>query len=434
LPDTAFQLIVSKWEKGAGPKYEEKFAIRVIKDVGFFPLCWDLDKDLYPLLRKQNDPKEKKMVEELVNNLKIELAKKYTILPPEEEPKEGETEAEKQARETREKKRYCFSKTRRDPKEGVGSLIDAATDGRELAIQGLLNAGVRVNAADSEGQTPLFFAAFNGHEACVARLLDAPGVQVNAASNDGLTPLYCAADNGHEACIARLLDAPGVQVNAADSDGWTPLHCAAGEGHEACVARLLDAPGVQVNAANKDGWTPLHLAAHNGNEACVARLLKDPGVQVNAADNIGWTPLYCAADNGHEACIARLLDAPGVQVNAADSDGWTPLHLAAHNGHEACVARLLKDPGVQVNAADNNGWTPLHWATKPIIKQMLEEAEKAEKRKKASSSSSGGKPKTKPKVSKDYVTYTGKKYVVRVGSKGGKYILVGAEKKKVYVK
>ena len=264
LPDTAFQLIVSKWEKGAGPKYEEKFAIRVIKDVGFFPLCWDLDKDLYPLLRKQNDPKEKKMVEELVNNLKIELAKKYTILPPEEEPKEGETEAEKQARETREKKRYCFSKTRRDPKEGVGSLIDAATDGRELAIQGLLNAGVRVNAADSEGQTPLFFAAFNGHE--------------------------------------------------------------------------------------------------------------------------------------------------------------------------ACVARLLKDPGVQVNAADNNGWTPLHWATKPIIKQMLEEAEKAEKRKKASSSSSGGKPKTKPKVSKDYVTYTGKKYVVRVGSKGGKYILVGAEKKKVYVK
>ena len=298
LPDTAFQLIVSKWEKGAGPKYEEKFAIRVIKDVGFFPLCWDLDKDLYPLLRKQNDPKEKKMVEELVNNLKIELAKKYTILPPEEEPKEGETEAEKQARETREKKRYCFSKTRRDPKEGVGSLIDAATDGRELAIQGLLNAGVRVNAADSEGQTPLFFAAFNGHEAC--------------------------------------------------------------------VARLLDAPGVQVNAANKDGWTPLHLAAHNGNEAC--------------------------------------------------------------------VARLLKDPGVQVNAADNNGWTPLHWATKPIIKQMLEEAEKAEKRKKASSSSSGGKPKTKPKVSKDYVTYTGKKYVVRVGSKGGKYILVGAEKKKVYVK
>jgi len=366
LPDTAFQLIVSKWEKGAGPKYEEKFAIRVIKDVGFFPLCWDLDKDLYPLLRKQNDPKEKKMVEELVNNLKIELAKKYTILPPEEEPKEGETEAEKQARETREKKRYCFSKTRRDPKEGVGSLIDAATDGRELAIQGLLNAGVRVNAADSEGQTPLFFAAFNGHEAC--------------------------------------------------------------------VARLLDAPGVQVNAANKDGWTPLHLAAHNGNEACVARLLKDPGVQVNAADNIGWTPLYCAADNGHEACIARLLDAPGVQVNAADSDGWTPLHLAAHNGHEACVARLLKDPGVQVNAADNNGWTPLHWATKPIIKQMLEEAEKAEKRKKASSSSSGGKPKTKPKVSKDYVTYTGKKYVVRVGSKGGKYILVGAEKKKVYVK
>ena len=334
LPALAIQNIARKWnKKGYGPEFSDEWGIKVINDAGFFPVCWDLDKDLYPLLRKQNDPKEKKMVEELVNNLKIELAKKYTILPPEEEPKEGETEAEKQARETREKKRYCFSKTRRDPKEGVGSLIDAATDGRELAIQGLLNAGVRVNAADSEGQTPLFFAAFNGHEACVARLLDAPGVQVNAASNDGLTPLYCAADNGHEACIARLLDAPGVQVNAADSDGWTPLH------------------------------------------------------------------------------------------------------LAAHNGHEACVARLLKDPGVQVNAADNNGQTPLFYAKALTIKQMLEKAEKREKTSSSqSSSSSGGKPKTKPKVSKDYVTYTGKKYVVRVGSKGGKYILVGAEKKKVYVK
>ena len=312
-----FQIIVSKWEKGAGPEYEERFAIRVIKDVGFFPLCWDLDKHLYPLL--QEHP-------ELVNELQLGLANKYTILPPEEKPKEGETEAEKQARE---KERQKLKKTRRDPKEGVNSLIDAAFNGWESAIQGLLNAGVHVNAADNEG--------------------------------------------------------------------WTPLHWAADKGHEACVARLLDAPEVNVNAKGEYGWTPLHSAA----------------------------------EKGHEACVARLLQAPGVKVNAKGEYGWTPLHWAAFKGHKACVDLLLKAPGVQVNAKNNEGKTPIDVAKKTEIKEMFE---KPEKGKKTSSSSSGGKPKTKPKVSKDYVTYTGKKYVVRVGSKGGKYILVGAEKRKVYVK
>jgi len=346
-----FQIIVSKWEKGAGPEYEERFAIRVIKDVGFFPLCWDLDKHLYPLL--QEHP-------ELVNELQLGLANKYTILPPEEKPKEGETEAEKQARE---KERQKLKKTRRDPKEGVNSLIDAAFNGWESAIQGLLNAGVHVNAADNEG--------------------------------------------------------------------WTPLHWAAFKGHKACVDRLLKAPGVQVNAATKNGWTPLHWAADKGHEACVARLLDAPEVNVNAKGEYGWTPLHSAAEKGHVACVARLLDAPGVNVNAKGEYGWTPLHWAAFKGHKACVDLLLKAPGVQVNAKNNEGKTPIDVAKKTEIKEMFE---KPEKGKKTSSSSSGGKPKTKPNVSKDYVTYTGKKYMVRVGSKGGKYILVGAEKRKVYVK
>jgi ankyrin repeat protein len=61
-----------------------------------------------------------------------------------------------------------------------------------------------VNEADSEGSTPLFFAAQNGHVAVVEVLL-ARGVNVNQADSEGTTPLFIAAQNGLLAVVEVLL-------------------------------------------------------------------------------------------------------------------------------------------------------------------------------------------------------------------------------------
>ncbi|KAK4118021.1 ankyrin, partial [Parathielavia appendiculata] len=64
-------------------------------------------------------------------------------------------------------------------------------------------------------------------------------VDVNVRDNDGQTPLSWAAGNGHEAVVKLLLGTGQVDVNAEDNNGWTPLTRAAEKGHEAVVRLLL---------------------------------------------------------------------------------------------------------------------------------------------------------------------------------------------------
>jgi ankyrin repeat protein len=88
---------------------------------------------------------------------------------------------------------------------------------------------------------------------------------VDEKDKNGQTPLHWAAWGGHEAVVQLLMDS-GADVNAKTEDGWTALHQAARGGHEA-VIRLLIAGGADVNAKTEDGRTALHQAAYRGYEA-----------------------------------------------------------------------------------------------------------------------------------------------------------------------
>ena len=265
-----------------------------------------------------------------------------------------------------------------------GAIHDAAKAGDLATVKALLTAHPDLlNSMDTNGMTPLHFAAHNGSNDMVEFLL-ANKAEVNASDKYGQTPLHDASREGHTE-VAKLLLANKAEVNAKDIFGDTPLHRAAVGGHKD-AAELLLASNADVNAKDNQGGTPLHMAAmfdpklmaqvradlraktnyvaapsdfgaEDGYKD-VVELLLTHGADVNDKDNFGGTPLLAAAGAGHKD-VAELLLADKADVNAKNRDGWTPLHEAAMSGHKD-VAELLLANGADVNARDNQGETPLH--------------------------------------------------------------------------
>jgi ankyrin repeat protein len=154
-----------------------------------------------------------------------------------------------------------------------------AKDGIDLDSKATGNLG--------SGQTPLSYAAGNGHEAVVKLLLMEKGVAPDSKDKYGMTPLSWAAENGHEAVVQLLLAKYCVEVRPKDIlQGRTPLSWAAGNGHETVVKALLAKDGFDSDSRDNDGRTPLSWAAGNGHEAVMKVLLAKDGAKPDS--KVSW--------------------------------------------------------------------------------------------------------------------------------------------------
>ncbi|KAJ3075666.1 hypothetical protein HDU99_001493, partial [Rhizoclosmatium hyalinum] len=141
------------------------------------------------------------------------------------------------------------------------------------------------------------------------------GADVNAMESNGSTPLIYAAQNGHTETVDLLLS-KGAHINATESDGSSSLMKASRKGYAKTV-KLLLSKGADVNARNKVVWK----------------------LQLFYGVSHGWTALMYAAESGHTDIVITLLS-EGADVNAQKSYGWTSLMLASKNGHTKTVEVL----------------------------------------------------------------------------------------------
>ncbi|MFN8651063.1 MAG: ankyrin repeat domain-containing protein [Gemmatimonadales bacterium] len=151
-------------------------------------------------------------------------------------------------------------------------LSDAAQTGDTERLKALLDRNrAFVSMPDSQGYTPLHYAAYFGHYDAATYLLSI-GADKGAISMDPLrsTPLHAAASSGNKEVAGLLIDA-GADPNAEQTGQWTPLHSAAAGGHADIVTMLL-AHGADPKRQSASGATPKDLAAERGHQACLAVL------------------------------------------------------------------------------------------------------------------------------------------------------------------
>jgi uncharacterized protein len=223
-----------------------------------------------------------------------------------------------------------------------------------------------------DGSTRLHTAAYEDDVGLAAELLKG-GLRADAANRYGITPLLLACENGSVEMVEMLLKA-GADPRSERAGGETALMVASRTGKVGAVRALL-AAGADVNHRTSGKQTALMWASAEGH-ADVIRELVEHGAQVSDRLGSGFTAILFAAREGQIEAVKRLIelgadagDAIDAQEKVSGRDapqGTSAMHLAVENGHFELALELVRrgaDPNDQ-----RNGFTVLHtltWVRKP---------------------------------------------------------------------
>ncbi|XP_047740700.1 uncharacterized protein LOC108682971 isoform X5 [Hyalella azteca] len=225
-----------------------------------------------------------------------------------------------------------------------------------------------------EGSTLLHWAASRGHHDIVGDLL-ARGLKVDARDSLGRTPLGVTMWAGHSNIVA-LLQHEKLQLTDEDKN-WAHIPS---EEVGLCIVKCIKDTGVcELTACRPDGFSLLHLAAQKGYPN-MTHALVSLKVNPDIPNNQGETPLFIAIKNNQLACVQQLLNA-GTKLSRTDNRGGSALHVAAKMGNVTVVDMLLtsSESGeriIDINKCDNIGYTPVYYAINAsrydIVQRFLE--------------------------------------------------------------
>jgi len=219
------------------------------------------------------------------------------------------------------------------------NLMIASSSGYVSEVERLIKRGANINAATSEGVTPLIFAVANNHSEVVKALLEYEP-DIDKFANDSRSALLVAVNNGNPE-IAEMLIRAGADIDYTDRNGATALHYAAVYG-DFYMTDMLLYYYARPDSRSLDGTTPL-MAAILAEHAAVADLLIQNGANMEARDKDGFTPLMIATQNG-DTLIMNLLIKKGVDLNATNRYNYDALALAIMaNSVEAAELLLGND-------------------------------------------------------------------------------------------
>ena len=197
--------------------------------------------------------------------------------------------------------------------------------------------------------------------------LSASTSNIDLADSEGRTPLSWAAERGNALAVKTLLRY-GATLSSKTITSMTPLHYAAKAQDPACLKILLD-NGASVTAKNKWNQTPLNIASFFQDDSSYIAPLLDHGADINEKDCYSSTALSCATFMNN-VNVARYLISRGADINSQDSLGITVLNESIENNSHECISLILGS-GADLSIADRSGETALHLIARRADLQTL---------------------------------------------------------------
>jgi hypothetical protein len=268
---------------------------------------------------------------------------------------------------------------------------------------------VDVNAVDSQGRTPLHYAAENQDHQLAAFFISL-GANVNALDNSNMSPLGISVEKndartaeiivngkadihqpirGNTSAASLAIGNGGSifrsiltreNIESADSEGRTVLHLASIAGNIQAVSDIIGMPVTTglINRRDRTNKNALDYAFERPDSrdhiVIAERLILTGGTSdspifsyfapavrsanYNIRRNEGLAPIHYAVINNFSGLFTFLLE-KNIDVNIKSSSGATALHEAVRAGNIPFI-NILLDNGADVNARDARGNSPLH--------------------------------------------------------------------------
>lgn len=288
---------------------------------------------------------------------------------------------------------YPYNWHRIDHKSVFGIHI-AAYLGLQRLFEPLIGAGQVADLEDSEGRSPLCYAAAGGQRDAIQYLIREQKIDPNHKSRKNGTPLCIAAAAGHCPAVEVLIMQTAIDLNATTEEGESPLMLAVTGGHTDIARLLSDNDKVDLNAYTSGGQSALMLAAERKNIGLVKHFLSQDRLDYRArSPGFGRTALQSAKDPASLQLICRkyiqdghikdptdtyLLLLRATECGLADITRQILAHdnldqkllsseavagflyrRAAASGHPDVLDVLLSIFRADVDSVDFEGWTAL---------------------------------------------------------------------------
>lgn len=140
---------------------------------------------------------------------------------------------------------------------------------KELTATGVLEV-TELNQTDRSGRTALSYACANAFQRVVETVTSLPGIDINKADTDGNTPLHFAAQAGHTEVVSHLVNKcnRSVDLDARNALGFTPLMKAALQGRTK-IAKILLFAGASPHLRDFGrGLCAVEWARYTGRHVC----------------------------------------------------------------------------------------------------------------------------------------------------------------------